>query len=202
MDAILHPLLLILPQHFWEYQNIRLLLSNRTVKAKRGNRSVTKLRLEKYRLINHRRRQQQNAVRRMHEQKRNRYVQSNNESNLGEYVDRLIASKIAKLATTWKASSIAIPELGDIRESVEAGVKARAKHKFPNQFELQSKYAEKFRSTHHRWSYGRLSEFIKGAASSAGIPVEKGKQPIEGQLQEKAIQVSLSAYYTRKAPSS
>jgi len=190
-------------QKFVEYQSVRQLLSERTVKARRGNRSITQLRLEKYRLVNRRHRQQQkNAVRRRQEQKQNRYAQSSSESNLGEYIDRLIASRIVKLALKWRASSIALPKIGDIRESIEAGVKARAKRKFPNEFERQQNYAKQFRNSVHRWSYGRLIDCIQSRASRVGILIEQGQQPAQGTLQEQAAQVALSAYYARQAPES
>ncbi|MEP0871376.1 type V CRISPR-associated protein Cas12k [Trichocoleus desertorum AS-A10] len=186
-----------------EYQSVRQLLSNRTIKVKRGNRSATQLRLEKYRLISrHHRQQQKNAARRTQEQKQNRYAESNAESNLGEYVDRLLASRIVKLALKWQASSIALPKIGDIRESIESDIKVRAQRKFPNEFERQQRYAKHFRNSIHRWSYSRLAEGIKSCASKVAIPVELGQQPAEGTLQEKAAQVALSAYYTREAPKS
>jgi hypothetical protein len=184
-----------------EYQSTRLLLSNPTVKAKRGRRTVMQLRLEKYRLVNrHQRQRQQNSIRRAKEQKQNRYAQSKAESNLGQYLDRLIASRIIKLAIKWQASSIVVPNLGDIRESVEAALKTEAKRKFPNEFERQKKYAKHIRSSFHTWSYGRLIECIKSCASRSQIPIENGQQPTLGDLKEKATQVALHAYYTRQFP--
>ena len=182
-----------------EYQGTRLLLSNRTIKAKRGNRSVTQLRLEKYRLVHRRYRQQkQNSSRRAKEQKQNRYAQSKSESNLGLHLNRLIASRIVKLAVKWQASTIVIPNLGDIRESVEAALETKAKHKFPNELVRQHNYAKHIRSSFHTWSYGQLTRCIKSCAFGAGVPVEGGQQPLQGSLQEKALQVALHAYCMRQ----
>lgn len=182
-----------------EYQSTRQLLSNRTIKAKRGNRSLMQLRLEQYRLVNRRHRQQQkNAVHRAQEQRQNRYAQSKSQSNLGEYIDRLIASRIVKLALKWKASSIVIPTLGDIRESTEASIKARAERKYPNEHERQQRYAKQYRSSVHHWSYSRLAQCIESCASRVGIAVEQGHQSAQGTLQEQAEQVALYAYHTRQ----
>jgi hypothetical protein len=51
------------------------------------------------------------------------------ESELGQYVDRLLAKAIVAIAKTYNAGSIAVPKLGNIREIVEAEIKAKAEEK-------------------------------------------------------------------------
>ncbi|MGF1487352.1 MAG: hypothetical protein ACFBSE_09605 [Prochloraceae cyanobacterium] len=40
------------------------------------------------------------------------------ESELGQCIDRLLAKAIIQLAITYKAASIVLPKLGDMREKV------------------------------------------------------------------------------------
>ena len=148
-----------------------------------------------YRLVQQlHRRHQHNSRRRSEEQKQDRYRSGNSDSNLGLYVERLIASEIVELALQRKAGTIAIPQLKGIRESVESDIQARAERLFPNQKERQKEYSKDYRASFHRWSYSRLSDCIKECASSEGIAVVVRQQPSGSELEQKAIAIALSAY--------
>jgi IS605 OrfB family transposase len=139
-------------------------------------------------------RHQYSSRRRSEEQKQDRYRSRNSVSNLGLYVERLIASKIVELALQRKAATIAIPQLKGIRESVESDIRARAERLFPNEKERQKEYAKRYRASFHCWSYSRLSECIKECASKEGIAVVVRQQSSVGELEQKAIALALSIY--------
>ncbi|MEQ8968974.1 MAG: hypothetical protein RIE73_01100 [Coleofasciculus sp. C1-SOL-03] len=121
------------------------------------------------------------------------FVSCSSDSNLGLHVDRLIASHIVKLALKRKAGTIAIPQLKGIRESIESNILSHAEHKFPHDKERQKEYALHYRASFHRWSYSRLSECIKECAEKEGIAVVERKQFCQGELEQKAIAIALSA---------
>lgn len=150
--------------------------------------------LKPYRLIHQlHQRHQQNSQQRAKQQKQDHYQHSDSDSNLGLYVDRLIAARIVELALVRKAATIAIPQLQGIRESVESDIRARAERLFPNQKERQKKYAQDYRASFHRWSYGRLRECIRECAKTEGIAVVERKQSSLDDLQQKAKAIALSA---------
>ena len=148
-----------------------------------------------YRLVEQlHRRHQHNARRRAKQQQQNRYRQDSSDSNLGLYVDRLIASRIVELALQRKAGTIVIPQLQGIRECVESDIRAQAERLFPNEKERQKEYAKHYRASFHRWSYARLSQCIRECATREGIAIVERKQPPEGDLEQKAIVMALSSY--------
>jgi transposase len=148
--------------------------------------------LKPYRLIHQlHQRHQQNSLKRAKQQKQDRYQESDSDSNLGLYVDRLIAAWIVELALVRKATTIAIPQLQGIRESVESDIQAQAEGLFPNEKERQKEYAQDYRASFHRWSYDRLRECIKECAKTEGIAVVERKQSSLSDLQQKAIAIAL-----------
>jgi len=154
--------------------------------------------LKPYRLIHQlHQRHQQNSLKRAKQQKQDRYQESDSDSNLGLYVDRLIAAWIVELALVRKAATIAIPQLKGIRESVESDIRAQAERLFPNEKERQKEYAQDYRASFHRWSYDRLRECIKECAKTEGIAVVERKQSSLSDLQQKAIAIALSASNTK-----
>ena len=182
-------------QQVLEYYSLRKLLTNQRVKKSRRDRSLLQLQLEKYRLVNRLRKlRQRNLVHRQEEQEQGRWVESKAESNLGQYLERVIAAKIAQIALEWKASSVVIPHLGDMGEYIESAVQARAKQLFPNHRERQKNYAKQFRVGGHRWSYRRLTEFIHSRTLSEGISIKAGRQPATGSLANKALKIALSGH--------
>ncbi|GAB4230735.1 MAG: hypothetical protein Kow00121_59500 [Elainellaceae cyanobacterium] len=180
-------------QQVLEYYSVRrLLINHKVTKAKRG-RSILQLKLEKYRLVNQLRiLKKKNTTQRTQQQKQGRCIQSSNESNRGQYLERLIADRIMEVALKHQAGSIVTPQLGDIRESIESAVQARAKQLFENYREKQKAYAKQFRMDFHRWSYGRLTDCIHSCARREGILIQTGRQPIEGNLVSKALKLALT----------
>ena len=160
-------------------------------------RSIKQLLGKNYRLLNRQRQQQhRNAHLRQINQARglDRHI---TESNLGEYVDRLIAQAIIELAKAYRASSIVLPKISDVRELIQAEVRSRAEAKIPGYLEGQKAYAKQYRSSIHRWSYARLSQNLSSKASQLGIVVEHAKQPHEGTSQEMAKEIAIAAYQAR-----
>jgi transposase len=116
---------------------------------------------------------------------------------LGQHIDRLIAKAIIALAVQFRAGSVVVPKLEDIREIVQAEIKARAEAKIPNCIEAQAKYAKSYRIQIHQWSYGRLIDSIQAQASKSGIAIEENQQPRKGNPYEQALQLALNAYRSR-----
>ncbi len=152
---------------------------------------------ENYRLLTRRRSEQQKTAHQRHKAQKQAAPNRFGESELGQYVDRLLAKEIVAIAKSYNAGSIAIPKLGDVREIVEAEIKARAEQKSPGYLEGQQKYAKQYRASVHRWSYSRLIESIRSQASKLGLAIEEAKQPLVGRLEEKAKNVAIAAYQAR-----
>jgi hypothetical protein len=119
------------------------------------------------------------------------------ESELGQSVDRLLAKEIVAIAQTYKAGSIVLPKLGDMREQVQSEIQAKAEQK-SDLVEVQQKYAKEYRVSVHQWSYGRLIGNIQSQAAKAGIVIEEAKQAIRGSPQEKAKELAIAAYHSRQ----
>ncbi len=171
------------------------------VDAKEGKvltyRSVKQLLGENYKLLNRQRQQQQSLSHERHKAQKRDTPNEFGESELGQYVDRLLAHEIVAIAKAYQAGSIVLPRLGDMREIVSSEVQARAEQKVPGYKEGQQKYAKQYRVSVHRWSYGRLIEIIHSLAAKTGIAIEVGQQSIRGSPQEKARVLALSAYSSR-----
>lgn len=161
------------------------------------HRSIKQILGDNYRLLN-RQRQQKHSL--SHQRQIAQTLAAPNqlgESELGQYVDRLIAKEILAIAQTYKAGSIVLPKLGDMREQVQSEVQAKAEQK-SDLIEVQKKYAKHYRVSVHQWSYGRLITSIQNQAKKAGIVVEEAKQSVKGSPQEKAKELAIAAYYSRK----
>jgi hypothetical protein len=176
-------------------QDVKQLLTVKKIKAKPEKRSRFQLKFADWRLVNklHFRRQR-NLLDRPEEYKQGQYREGDSESNLGLYVERLLASRLIHLAIRWQAGSIAVPDLKYIREILESEIQARARRKYPAHKKLQEQYAKQFRTMNHRWSYSRLIQCICDRAAREGILVITGQQPIQGEPREKAKQVATSAH--------
>ncbi|MEH1928038.1 type V CRISPR-associated protein Cas12k [Nostoc sp.] len=162
-------------------------------------RSVKQLLGENYNLLNRQRQQQQRLSHERHKAQKQNAPNSFGESELGQYIDRLLADAIIAIAKTYQADSIVIPKLRDMREQISSEIQSRAEKKCPGYKEAQQKYAKEYRMSIHRWSYGRLIESIKSQAAKVGISTEIGTQPIKGSPQEKARDVAVFAYQERQA---
>ncbi|MGI8503058.1 MAG: type V CRISPR-associated protein Cas12k [Hassallia sp.] len=161
-------------------------------------RSIRQLLGENYKLLN-RQRQQKHYL--SHQRQVAQTLAAPNqfgESELGEYIDRLLAKEIIAIAQTYSAGSIVLPKLDNMREQVQSEIQAKAEQK-SDLIEVQQKYAKQYRVSVHQWSYGRLMANIHSSAVKAGIVIEESKQPIRGSPQEKAKELAINAYQSRKA---
>jgi IS605 OrfB family transposase len=163
-------------------------------------RSTKQLLAKNYHLLNRQRQQkhilshQRNVAQRHH---------ANNkfgESELGQYIDRLLAQAIVELAKEYQVGSVVVPKIENIREIILIEVQVRAEAKIPGCIEKQKEYAKKYRTNIHNWSYGRLIENIKAQAAKAGLVIEESKQPIRGSPNEQAKAIAFNAYRDRPAP--
>ncbi len=155
---------------------------------------------ENYNLLNRQRQQQQRHGHERHKAQKQDAPNSFGESELGQYVDRLLAATIVASAKTYQAGSIVIPKLRDLREIIQSEVQARAEKKISGYKLGQQNYAKEYRMSVHRWSYGRLIQSIQSQAASAGIAIEITSQPIiRGSPQEKARDLALFAYHERQS---
>ena len=160
-------------------------------------RSIKQLLGENYRLLNRQRNQKQyNAIQR-HKAQQNDAENQFGESELGEYIDRLLAKAIISVAKQYRVSSIVLPKLEDIRELVQSELQTRAETKIPGYIEGQKKYAKQYRMNIHRWSYGRLSDNIKVQASKIGLVIEESKPKNRGSPYEQAETIAIAAYSAR-----
>ena len=161
-------------------------------------RSVRQLLGENYQLLNRYRLRQQRTAHKRHNSQRKAAPNQHSENGLGEYVDRLLAQAIVKLAKEFQVSSLVLPDVGDVREVIQSEVQTRAEQKHLGSIELQRQYALQYRASVHRWSYARLSQNIQSQAGQIGIAIEIAKQPFAGTPQEKAKGLAISAYQSRK----
>jgi hypothetical protein len=159
--------------------------------------SIRKLLGENYRLLTRRRSEQQKTAHQRHKAQKRSAPNQFGESELGQYIDRLLAKSIVTIAKNHQAGSIAIPKIGNIREIVEAEIQAKAERQCPGYLEGQKKYAKQYRISVHRWSYGRLLDSVRSQAIKIGIAIEEAKQPLTGRLEEKAELVAIAAYQAR-----
>ena len=160
-------------------------------------RSIKQLLDNNYRLLN-RRRQQKKAL--SHKRKVAQTQAAPNQygdSELGEYIDRLLAKEIVAIAQKYSAGSIALPKLEGMREQINSEIHAKAEEKCPESIEAQKKYAKQYRRSVNQWSYGRLIENINSQAAQAGIVIEETKQCVKGSPQDKAKEIALAAYKSR-----
>ena len=161
------------------------------------NKSTKQLLGENYRLIDRQRQQK----RKLSHQRKIAQTQSkpNNfkESNLGEYIDRLLSKAIIKVAKKYFAGSIALPNVNGMRDQINSEIQAKAEQKCPECIEAQEKYAKQYRINVNNWSYGRLIKSIQNKASQVGIAIEESKQSLKGSPEEKAKELALTAYKSR-----
>ncbi|MEH2335261.1 type V CRISPR-associated protein Cas12k [Nostoc sp.] len=160
-------------------------------------RSIRQILGENYKLLN-RQRQQKHSL--SHQRQVAQTLAAPNqfgESELGEYIDRLLAKEIIAIAQTYSAGSIVLPKLDNMREQVQSEIQAKAEQK-SELLEVQKQYAKQYRVSVHQWSYGRLISIVQSQAAKTGIVIEESKQPIRGSPQEKAKELAIAAYHSRK----
>lgn len=92
-------------------------------------RSIRQLLGDNYKLLN-RQREQKHSL--SHQRQIAQTLAAPNqfgESELGEYIDRLLAKEIIAIAQTYSAGSIVLPKLGDMPEQVQSEIQAKAEQK-------------------------------------------------------------------------
>ncbi|MGV0107440.1 Transposase [Nostoc sp. DSM 114160] len=119
------------------------------------------------------------------------------ESELGEYIDKLLAKRIVEIAKSYQASCIALPTLKDIREIRTSAIQAKAETKIPGDVKGQKLYVKEYNRQIHNWSYNRLQESITSKSAELEISIEFGIQPHYGTLQEQARDLAFYAYQCR-----
>jgi hypothetical protein len=148
-------------------------------------------------MLNRQRRQQKILSHQRHKRQKRFVSCAVGESELGLYVDRVLAKAIIKIAQTYQAGSIVLPKLDNIREMIQSEIQAKAEQKCPGCLEAQQKYAQQYRASVHRWSYGRLIKNIHIQAAKQGLFVEQAQQPVRGSPAEKAQALAMAAYQER-----
>ncbi len=160
-------------------------------------RSLKQLLGENYHLLNRQRKQKQNTSHQRHQNQKRFADNQFGESELGQYIDRLLAKAIVCVAQTYYAGSIIIPKLKDMRELIQSEIQAKAEAKIPGYVEGQKKYAKSYRVQDQQWSYARLIDNITSQACKFNIIVEEGEQPPQGNPQDKAKWLAIAAYHSR-----
>lgn len=160
-------------------------------------RNLKQLLGKNYPLLNRQRRQKQHQSHQRNVAQRKEAFNQFGDSELGEYIDRLLAKTIIAIAKQYQAGSIVVPQLKDIRETIQSEIQAKAEAKIPNCIEAQAKYAKKYRIQVHQWSYGRLIDNIQAQVSKLGIVIEESQQPLHGTPQQKATELAFKAYQSR-----
>ena len=151
-----------------------------------------------YKLLNRQRKQKQLQSHQRHKAQKQFAPNQFQNSELGEYIDRLLAKAIIEIAQNYQVGSIVLPELDNIRELIQSEIQMRAEEKIPGCVEKQKEYARRYRIQVHQWSYNRLSESIISKASQQGIEIEKVQQPICKSPQEQAKELAILAYQYRQ----
>ncbi len=156
------------------HRNTRQLLSKPIKqKPKKGKRTKNQTQYEL--LLLHREKRKNNSKKRQEAQIKavnNRF----GESELGQYVDRLLAKAIVELAVQYQASSIVLPNLTNIKEILESEATAKAEAKIPGYKKAQKLYVKQYRQNIHQWSYKRLCDAISSKAAQNGIAIEYAQQ--------------------------
>jgi len=175
-----------------------LIIMNSSTQEVLATRTIRELLGSNYGLLLRRRRQQQKNAHQRHKAQKRSASDQFGESNLGEYLDRLIAKEIVAIAKAHKAQSIVIPKLARIREILNCEVMSRAEQRCPGSVEIQKRYAKEYRTKIHRWSYSRLISNIQVQAKKVGILLEEAEQSFQGTQEEKAKELAIAAYQSRK----
>jgi hypothetical protein len=160
-------------------------------------RSTKQLLGDNYRLLNRQRNLQTRQRHLNHNAQKKGSPRQFSNSELGEHLDRLFAKAIVELAQSYRAGSIALPKLDQIRLIIQSEVDAMAQQKIPDYLEGQKKYAKQVRINLHNWSYNRLSASIISKAAQSEIAIEYGNQPARASPNEQAMEIALSAYAKR-----
>lgn len=159
--------------------------------------SIKQLLGKNYHLLSKMRLQQQRDSKKRHKAQKQAGNNQFGTSNLGEHIDRLLAKEIVQIAKRYRAGTIALPQLKNIRDIIHSEIQARAERKIPGCLEAQKQYAQQYRISIHQWSYNRLTENIIQQAAKAGIQIEFSRQIPSGHPQQQAQQLAIIAHRER-----
>ena len=120
------------------------------------------------------------------------------ESTQGEYLDRLLAKAVIQVAQEFNASSIVLPPIDRKIEKAQSELEAYAEEEIPEDIGTQKKLTSKTSVVIHKWSYNRLSGYLKSNAAKLDIAVETGSLQSFGTLVEQATAIAMSVYNSRK----
>ena len=164
-------------------------------KPKQGKKAKKHTQYELF--LKRRKEQQENDDKRQQAQKR--FADNSfGESELGKYVDRLIAKAAVEVAVRYRASSIVLSDLKNVRQILDSEIQARAEAKIPGCKKAQKLYAKNYRKDIHRWSYARLCNSISSKALNEGIPIERDRQEASVAPEIQAQELAMSAYLNRQ----
>ena len=161
-------------------------------------RSLRQLLGKDYLLFLRQRREQGEQSHNRHKSQRQGKSNQFGTSNLGEHIDRLLAKAVVATAQQYEAGSIAVPKLDNIREILQSEIEAKAEQKAPGSVEGQKRYAKQYKSSIHKWSYGRLLDQVGSKAAQTGLVVETVKQLRQKTASEMAVAVAIAAYASRQ----
>ncbi len=164
-------------------------------KPKKGKKAKQHIQYELF--LRRRQQQQDNDCRRQQAQTKfadNRF----GESELGKYVDRLLAKAIVEMAIKYGVSSIVLPDLDNVREILDSEIQVKAEAKAPGCKKAQKQYAKNYRKSIHRWSYARLRDAIASKTDQEGITIEYARQSSQGTSEIQARDLALTAYRNRQ----
>lgn len=160
-------------------------------------RTIQQLLGDDYHLLSRRRRQQVHFRKERNKAQKKDAPCNIGESQLGEYIDKLLAKRVIETAKHYQASSIVLPKLKYTKEIRTSAIQAKAEEKYPGDQNAQKLYVKEYNRQIHNWSYNRLLEGIKSKAAELRIGIEFETQPNYGTVQEKARDLTLFAYKSR-----
>jgi hypothetical protein len=161
-------------------------------------RSTRQLLGDKYpQLSEYRFKQQHNNHHRKKKNKQGQFDQPT-ESTQGKHLDRILAKAVIQVAQEFNASSIALPPVDNKIEKAQSELEAYAEEEIPEDIGTQKKLTSKTSVVIHKWSYNRLSGYLKSNAAKLNIAVETGSLQSFGTLVEQATAIAMSVYNSRK----
>lgn len=160
-------------------------------------RSTRQLLGDKYpKLSAYRLKQQQNSHHRRKQNQQGQFHQPT-ESTQGEYINRILAKAVIKVAQEFNAASIALPPVDSSIEKIQSELEAYAEEEIPEDIGTQQNLTRKTSVVIHKWSYHQLSEYIRSNATKLDIAVERGYLSSLGTPPQQAAAIAMSAYNSR-----
>jgi hypothetical protein len=108
-----------------------------------------------------------------------------------------LAKAVIQVAQEFKAASIALPPVTNRIEKIQSELEADAEEEIPEDSGTQQKLTRKTSVVIHKWSYNRLSGYIRSNAAKLDIAIEMGALPSPGTPPQQATAIAKSAYNSR-----